>query len=713
MCAFPAAGRAQGQQEARPELDPDRLAESMLMPLFLGMVRSDLIPIIASLRVESGWDPRLSQLLGQLKLEAFGTFSGPYGARATQGFGAPGIEVDLSLVTSTKVCARYIVAKRHLPRRPGSLVDQYINAWKEVYTQRFVEAARDGTTPPPASGFDLHEYLASQLWVYFLEDYAERAYQDVLTWVVLHEVGHHYLGHLQPCRERPKPCREHPTDAQSRDMELAADIWALKRMQALGYPTNYLMAFVMLQAEMEEAGFGPGPERGSHPSWGFRARVLERSRAYDRQPSSGLVSLSVRFETTNEETNGRYLTHAFLLFPANPKAFGGNFGAILDKDQFQFLAVEGYEPDTKGLRLHGRAGHGRPVTIVISDPDAEVVELVVIEPAEPKARLRAVGLGIRDPYTHYLASSGKGGPSLRDTLNFQPRKVMEQALGALKLDTTTRKHALQIISRRQTELSDLWLAFQKSNMTMKDFVAAWSALEERATADLKRALGPDRYPRYQASVLGNELVATGMATALNIKGVGEFPAHNLLEMIRGRRIDIVRNGSVGQGHRFRTQGMEMDSIYEDDFIERYGMHNHGRLSKTLNAGFDNRYRVIEDKGDALVHDEASGLTWQQAGSDHSMEWHQVPGWVANLTRKRPGGHGDWRLPTLEEVLTLNEPEYSENQLYIQPVFSQRQSCLWTADSRGEYRLALNLKLGLLHLRKPDEQCFVRAVRSTH
>jgi hypothetical protein len=41
------------------------------------------------------------------------------------------------------------------------------------------------------------------------------------------------------------------------------------------------------------------------------------------------------------------------------------------------------------------------------------------------------------------------------------------------------------------------------------------------------------------------------------------------------------------------------------------------------------------------------------------------------------GYRNWRLPTLEEAMSLMEPERKE--LYINPVFDNEQYWIWTAD----------------------------------
>lgn len=83
-------------------------------------------------------------------------------------------------------------------------------------------------------------------------------------------------------------------------------------------------------------------------------------------------------------------------------------------------------------------------------------------------------------------------------------------------------------------------------------------------------------------------------------------------------------------------------------------------------------------GEAVVIDYATGLTWQQSGSDSSMNLEAAQDYIQQLNAKRYGGYTNWRLPTLEEAMSLMVPkEYSD--FYIDPKFDRSQVWIWTAD----------------------------------
>jgi hypothetical protein len=51
----------------------------------------------------------------------------------------------------------------------------------------------------------------------------------------------------------------------------------------------------------------------------------------------------------------------------------------------------------------------------------------------------------------------------------------------------------------------------------------------------------------------------------------------------------------------------------------------------------------------------------------------------SLNSKQYGGYNDWRLPALEEAMSLMEPKKHGELLYIDPLFDKTQGWIWTSD----------------------------------
>lgn len=99
-------------------------------------------------------------------------------------------------------------------------------------------------------------------------------------------------------------------------------------------------------------------------------------------------------------------------------------------------------------------------------------------------------------------------------------------------------------------------------------------------------------------------------------------------------------------------------------------------------GIEHQYRPITSQGEALVIDDATGLMWQQSGSPNYMKHAEAEQYIQNLNNKKFAGFNDWRLPTLEEAMSLMEPAKKSGELYIDPIFDKTQIWIWTADKES-------------------------------
>jgi hypothetical protein len=136
-------------------------------------------------------------------------------------------------------------------------------------------------------------------------------------------------------------------------------------------------------------------------------------------------------------------------------------------------------------------------------------------------------------------------------------------------------------------------------------------------------------------------------------------------------------------------------------------------------GTDDRWRpaqyVTNDfhvNGDGTVTDRATGLTWQQAGSDFPMTWHEACDYVEALNHKSFAKRGNWRLPTINELMTLLTDVPRAGDLCIEPVFDQNEKWLWSCDRRS-FVAAWYVSADMGYISWQDFSCYyyVRAVSS--
>jgi hypothetical protein len=142
---------------------------------------------------------------------------------------------------------------------------------------------------------------------------------------------------------------------------------------------------------------------------------------------------------------------------------------------------------------------------------------------------------------------------------------------------------------------------------------------------------------------------------------------------------------------------------------------HDFFDSDLNAdghGIAHQFEEKNISGDKIVLDHACGLMWQEGGSQNEMSYKATKKWIQNLNQKGFAGYTNWRLPTLEEAMSLMEPEEKNGDLFIDPAFAKKQRWIWTADQvKGNSWAWLVSFCDGRFLSLPLDDCYVRAVRS--
>ncbi len=112
-----------------------------------------------------------------------------------------------------------------------------------------------------------------------------------------------------------------------------------------------------------------------------------------------------------------------------------------------------------------------------------------------------------------------------------------------------------------------------------------------------------------------------------------------------------------------------------------------------------------------VEHPATGLVWERAGSPFPLQWEDALEYVEELNDARFAGFADWRLPTVDELLTILAPAGEWGDYCVQPLFDTAQRRLWSAD-RATFVSAWCADVELGFVAAQDFTCFfhARAVR---
>ena len=155
--------------------------------------------------------------------------------------------------------------------------------------------------------------------------------------------------------------------------------------------------------------------------------------------------------------------------------------------------------------------------------------------------------------------------------------------------------------------------------------------------------------------------------------------------LSGADFSLIDFSSINLEKKYRPQSLKTLSPKDvaamikkyDFFCRKYDWSKN--WANPNGKGIEHHYVEKEIGNDKVVIDIATGLMWQQSGSDKSLTFKIAESYVVNLNKSKFAGFDDWRLPTLEEAMSLMEPQTKNKDLYIDLVFSKTQRWIWTGD----------------------------------
>lgn len=106
-----------------------------------------------------------------------------------------------------------------------------------------------------------------------------------------------------------------------------------------------------------------------------------------------------------------------------------------------------------------------------------------------------------------------------------------------------------------------------------------------------------------------------------------------------------------------------------------------------NGAFNNDF--VDNENDTVT-DRATGLMWQKGGSSNLLLMYRAKIYITQLNKNKFAGHSNWRLPTIEELVSLMEKN-KKNGVHIDLLFDNKQKKCWSHD-RAELTINLHNKI---------------------
>ncbi|MCB2180432.1 MAG: DUF1566 domain-containing protein [Desulfobulbaceae bacterium] len=90
--------------------------------------------------------------------------------------------------------------------------------------------------------------------------------------------------------------------------------------------------------------------------------------------------------------------------------------------------------------------------------------------------------------------------------------------------------------------------------------------------------------------------------------------------------------------------------------------------------------LVDNNDEQTITDKVTGLMWQRGGADITS-LRKMLAYVRKCNEEKFAGYTDWRLPTMEEALSLLEQKQNDKGLFLHPCFSREQPFIFLAEKR--------------------------------
>lgn len=94
--------------------------------------------------------------------------------------------------------------------------------------------------------------------------------------------------------------------------------------------------------------------------------------------------------------------------------------------------------------------------------------------------------------------------------------------------------------------------------------------------------------------------------------------------------------------------------------------------------FENEFAAAGES--SILIDQKTSLMWQRSGLDIGSS-RTIQRGIVELNEQGFAGFCDWRLPTMEEAMSLMDPQKNQKGVYLSPVFSKEQPFIFVAAQR--------------------------------
>lgn len=195
--------------------------------------------------------------------------------------------------------------------------------------------------------------------------------------------------------------------------------------------------------------------------------------------------------------------------------------------------------------------------------------------------------------------------------------------------------------------------------------------------------------------------------------LNEYPREDLyesdgLEKLVGRIKTAMKHLGIPFVPRIRSRPRTDLSLFEAARLIRIkGFFHKERNNQVKGFGAVYNFNLLE--GDKIFIEQTTGLMWQRYVSTRFMEVKEAKEHIKHLNDTKFAGYGDWRLPTLDEAMTLMQ-KLVDKDFFLDPRIHDRDRWILTADEAEGGSWNVNYTYGICRPGHPVDGICVRAVR---
>jgi hypothetical protein len=175
--------------------------------------------------------------------------------------------------------------------------------------------------------------------------------------------------------------------------------------------------------------------------------------------------------------------------------------------------------------------------------------------------------------------------------------------------------------------------------------------------------------------------------------------------VRLERNNKLFSKCFGKGIKLRSEPKTLtwDDIHYIKNKYKFNDCGNNRKDKFVNFFYDNNNGTITDCSTELI--------WQKSCSNILVNYEESKKYISELNRKQFAGLNNWRIPTIEELLSLLENKKIQG-LFIDPLFNSTQTKCWSSDIIESEATIFNIEFDSCFLgwhRRIKSKLYIRAV----